>query len=89
MHIREEASPALQRAMDMASERGASIWLTVLPLDEHCFALHKQALEMPSPCDMAGFHQWFQHTVPVVNRSPSNIRCHAQRVGTLPYGTTS
>ena len=43
MHIREEASSALQRAMDMASERGASIWLTVLPLDEHRFALHKQA----------------------------------------------
>ena len=43
MHIREEASPALQCAMDMASERGASSWLTVLSLDEHHFALHKQA----------------------------------------------
>ena len=43
MHIREEVSPALQRAMDMASERGASGWLTVLPLDEHHFALHKLA----------------------------------------------
>ena len=41
--IREAVSPALQRAMDLASERGASSWLTVLPLEEHRFALHKQA----------------------------------------------
>ena len=41
--IREEVSPVLQRAMDLASERGASSWLTVLPLEEHHFVLHKQA----------------------------------------------
>ena len=41
--LREAVSPALQHAMDLASERGASSWLTVLPLEEHKFALHKQA----------------------------------------------
>ena len=29
--------------MDLNDEKGASSWLTVLPLEEHHFALHKQA----------------------------------------------
>ena len=33
----------LQRAMDLAREKGASTWLTVLPLTEHGFSLHKSA----------------------------------------------
>ena len=33
----------LQRAVDAAKERGASNWLTTLPIDEHGFALHKGA----------------------------------------------
>ena len=31
------------RAMDLAREKGASTWLTVLPLTEHGFSLHKSA----------------------------------------------
>ena len=31
----------LQRARELACLRGASSWLTVLPLDEHGFSLHK------------------------------------------------
>ena len=31
----------LQRAMDVSSEKGASSWLTTLPIAEHGFALHK------------------------------------------------
>ena len=54
---------SLQRAMDLASEKGASAWLTALPLMDHGFALHKRGFhdalairygwtpsEMPSTC---------------------------------------
>ena len=34
---------SLQRAVDFAKEKGASTWLTVLPLAEHGFSLHKSA----------------------------------------------
>ena len=33
----------LQRAVDLAKEKGASTWLTALPLKEYGFALHKAA----------------------------------------------
>ena len=33
--------PSLKRAMELASEKGASIWLTALPLEEYGFLLHK------------------------------------------------
>ena len=33
----------LQRSMKLASEKGSSTWLTVLPLSDHGFALHKGA----------------------------------------------
>ena len=41
--IRGKAPAALQRAMDLAQERGASSWLTSLPLKEFNLALHKGA----------------------------------------------
>ena len=34
-------SPALQRSVKAASEKGASAWLTALPKEEHGFALGK------------------------------------------------
>ena len=34
---------SLQRSVKLASEKGSSTWLTVLPLSEHGFALHKGA----------------------------------------------
>ena len=40
--VREQSSPHMQRAMDLASEKGASIWLTALPLRDHEFCLNKQ-----------------------------------------------
>ena len=30
--------------VELAQEKGASTWLTVLPVDEHGFALHKSAI---------------------------------------------
>ena len=47
----------MQLAMDLALEKGASSWLTALPLEEHGFALHKpafrdaMALRYGSPLD--------------------------------------
>ena len=48
MLVREQqaikhSSPDLQRAIELASEKGASAWLTALPLDELGFHLHKAA----------------------------------------------
>ena len=41
--IRESLTPPLRLAMDLAQEKGASSWLTALPLEEHGFTLHKSA----------------------------------------------
>ena len=42
-NLRDELTPSLQRAMDLARERGSSSWLTTRPLEEHGFSLHKGA----------------------------------------------
>ena len=34
---------SLRRSVELASEKGSSTWLTLLPLSEHGFALHKGA----------------------------------------------
>ena len=39
----EGATTSLKRSIELASEKGASNWLTVLPLQEHNFSLHKTA----------------------------------------------
>ena len=41
--IQESLTPPMQLATDLAREKGASSWLTALPLEEHGFALHKTA----------------------------------------------
>ena len=41
--LKERLSPSLKRSMELASEKGASSWLTALPITEHGFALHKGA----------------------------------------------
>ena len=38
-----QAPPSLKSALELASEWGASNWLTVLPIQEHGFTLHKSA----------------------------------------------
>ena len=39
----EQAPPSLKRALELVPDKGASNWLTVLPVQEHGFALHKTA----------------------------------------------
>ena len=41
--LRGRLSIHLKRAMELGSERGASSWLSVIPLKDHGFALHKSA----------------------------------------------
>ena len=41
--LRDELTPSLKRAMDLARLNGSSSWLTALPLEEHGFSLHKGA----------------------------------------------
>ena len=41
--VRSSLPESLKRAMDLAQEKGASHWLTTLPLSEYGFSLHKGA----------------------------------------------
>ena len=41
--IYDHLSPQLKRHVDLAKEKGASSWLSVLPIDDHGFSLHKGA----------------------------------------------
>ena len=41
--LHSQLPPSLQKAVDLAQEKGASIWLTALPLKDHGFALHRAA----------------------------------------------
>ena len=40
-NLKEELPARLTRAMELASEKGASIWVVALPITEHNFTLHK------------------------------------------------
>ena len=42
-HLLPSLSEPLQRAIELAQEKGASTWLTALPLTEYGFSLHKRA----------------------------------------------
>ena len=40
--IYDQLSPDLQQCMELSSEEGSSSWLSVVPLEEHGFYLHKK-----------------------------------------------
>ena len=42
-HVKQAISTDMLRNVDFASEKGASIWLTCLPIEEFGFSLHKRA----------------------------------------------
>jgi hypothetical protein len=39
--IHNHLNPKLRRSIDLAMEKGSSAWLSVLPLEDHDFYLHK------------------------------------------------
>lgn len=63
--LKVNASDAMKRAMDLASEKGASSWLTTLPIEEFGFALHKGAFHDA----LALRYGWS------LTRTPSNCSC--------------
>ena len=65
--LRGELTPTLQKAMDIARERGSSSWLTSLPLEEHGFVLHKGAFVDA----LALRYGW------ALSRTPSSCECGA------------
>ena len=42
-NIQHNLPAALKRSMELSQEKGASTWLTMLPINKHGFALHKAA----------------------------------------------
>jgi hypothetical protein len=58
--IEEQLSPALKRLMDCAAEKGASSWLSILPINDHGFILHKGAFR-DAPCLRYG---WLPSNLP-------------------------
>ena len=50
----------MQRAVDLAKEKGSSTWLTALPLTDHGFTLHKSAFHD----GMALRYGWTQPNLP-------------------------
>ena len=59
-NLRSLLSPEFQRAMDLAQEKGASTWLTVLPVEEFGFSLHKGAFRDA----LALRYGWSLHNTP-------------------------
>ena len=80
-------TPTLQRAVTLAQEKGASSWLTALPVQEHGFSLHKTAFQ-----DTLAFRYGW-----LLSRTPSHCACgtsfsidmsfHVQKVVFLRYDT--
>ena len=42
-NLQKQLPATLQRCMELSQEKGASVWLTALPIDNYGFALHKSA----------------------------------------------
>ena len=64
--LKQSLPISFQRSMDLAQERGASSWLTSLPIQEFGFALHKRAFQDPLPSVTTGFRRGPLPTVLVV-----------------------
>ena len=70
--------------MELSQEKGASTWLTALPINDHGFALHKfkdpdQHSKVPFPSATTGSLRMRRPTAAVATNSASNMLCHAQR----------
>ena len=67
--LKDNLTGPLKRAVELAQEKGASSWLTALPIHEHGFALHKSAFRDA----LALRYDWppltYLHPVPVVLRA--------------------
>ena len=64
-HLRSQLTPSLQHSIDLSREKGASIWLSALPLDSYGFLLHKTAFR-------DALHLRYGWTIP---NTPSHCVC--------------
>ena len=69
LQLKEGLPASLQRSMELASQKGASNWLSARPLEKYGFVLHKVHLGMLSACDMVGNLKTFQGTALVATAS--------------------
>ena len=58
--LKSSLCPNLQRAMHLSQEKGTSNWLTVLPIEEFGFSLHKGAFRNA----LALRYSWPLHNIP-------------------------
>ena len=56
----------LQRSKELAQEKGASTWLTALPIEEHGFALHKAALRHTTAASPPPAHATVKQQLPMM-----------------------
>ena len=85
--LRPRLTDDLKRAVELASEKGASSWLTALPSLSPVSPYTREPSAMPSPCAMAGSLHRPQFTVTVV---PSfsiehSLSCHKRGFTTLRH----
>ena len=84
--VYDHLSPQLKRYVDLAKENGASFWLSVLPLDDHGFFLHRGTFKDA----ICLFYGWKLPNTPYqmpLWHSIHNQPCHDLSYGWLPYCT--
>ena len=70
----------LKRAVDLSSEKGASLWLTVFAIENHGLHSANLSFEMLYAYNMAGDHFIYLTLVLVITSSLSSTQCHVHSV---------
>ena len=86
--LKQSLSTTLKRTMDLAQEKGASNWLTSLPIQEFAFALHKGAFQDALSLRYSLQPSGVLHLVHAANNSQLITLCLALRAFSLSPGTT-
>ena len=85
--LKQSLSTSLKRSMDLDQEKGASTWLTSLPIQEFGFTLHKRDFQDTMALCYNCQPLRAPLLVPAVQNSPLNTLCPALSVGSPPFGT--
>ena len=88
MDLKSHLPEHLQLVMGLASEKGASNWVTTLPIASLVFALHKVPAVILSAFDATGHHPICHPNLFGVQTSMSLMLSHVQQEALLPSGTT-
>ena len=86
--VKPQLPTSLQRTMTLAQEKGASSWLTALPVTEHGFTLHKSAFLCLRYGWLPSRTSFNCLTVIVAHNSLWSMPYPAPRVASPHYGTT-